>query len=333
MNAQEKIKIVTEGLLKLFPGIDTEFFKYSSLNLGLDKTQEILFNIPNDNKNLINSNYFYRKGFIHFTSFSALNSILQERALRLYNLHNLNDPREFTFASRVLNLDDKIVQDAKDNIFLISFCEKEILKNLTSEFNIWKLYGQNGKGVAIIFSTQNNSSYWRDYHISKVFYGSSNRNVFIKLVDLMDELNIEPPTIYIDFDKIAAFHKSNLYKLEKEVRLIYDCRQLRAGFHANTDHSFGHFIIPNVKSELQKIIDKKDKVHYLSLPIYHKSISHVDPSIPLLKIEKILIGYNFIDEVSSLKTCLEDLCQNNIGYIPEIHQTRLKNYYWDIKKK
>lgn len=334
MKIQDKIDSVKEGLLKLFPDIDTEYFKYSSLSLGLDNTQEILFNIPNNNKNLIKSNYFYnRKSFVHFTNVLALNSMLQERAIRLYNLHNLNDPREFTFASKVLELDDKIIQDAKDNIFLISFCEREILRNLTSEFNIWRLYGQNGKGLAIIFSVQNNPNHWRDFHISKVFYGSTNRNIFVKLLKLVDELNLEPPTIFIDLSKILAFHKSNLFTLEKEVRLILDGRQLRAGFHASTDHINRQLIFPSFKSDLQKIIERKDKVQYISLPLYFSSINNIDPLKPLLKIEKILIGYNFIDEVSSLKNCIKDLCQEYLGYIPEISQTRLKNYYWDIKKK
>ena len=152
MDIEEKIAKFKSGLLTLFPGLDTDYIKYGTLSKGLDVFQEIHFNIPPANINLLKSPYFSgEKSFVHYSNVAALNSMLQEKSLRLYNLHNLNDPREFTFASKVFDLDNRLIEDAKDNIFLISFCKRGILANSTQEFNMWRLYGQNGKGVLLYF--------------------------------------------------------------------------------------------------------------------------------------------------------------------------------------
>src|SRR5450759_3200031 len=59
---------------------------------------------PNKNRNLINSPYLYSNSnkLIHFTSLSSLYSIINEGAIRLYNLHNSNDEDEYIFASKML---------------------------------------------------------------------------------------------------------------------------------------------------------------------------------------------------------------------------------------
>jgi hypothetical protein len=334
MNINRKIETFKAGLLTLFPGIDTTHINYGTSTEGNEDFQMIHFNIPPENKNLIKSPYFYqKKSLVHFSNMSSLISMLQEKSIRLYNLHNLNDPREFTFASKVFNFNESIINDAKDNIFLISFCELGILKDSTPEFNMWRLYSLNGKGLAIIFSILNNPIDWKDFHISKVFYGSNQRNVFVKLLDLIEDLNQTPPIINVDFGKLLTFHKSKLFELEREVRIIYDRRQKRSGIHSRTISYQNQRIFPKIKPDLLKIVDNKDKIQYLKLPLYQDSEQNYDPEIPIIKIEQIIIGYNFIDEVPKLTKSLIELCEEQLGYKPIIKQTRLKNFYWDIKKK
>jgi hypothetical protein len=195
MQLGDKIEKLRRKLPKLFPGLETQILKLGTLSQGLDEFQVLQIFISYRNKNLIESPYYYKNRLVHFTNGLALNSILQERSIRLYNLNNLNDPREFTFASKVLRLDDSSIWDAKNSVFVISFCEAEILKNSTYEFNMWRLYGQNGRGLAIVFSIYNNPKDWMDFHISKVFYGSEQRNVFDKLRGLMDQLNQDLPIV------------------------------------------------------------------------------------------------------------------------------------------
>ena len=168
--------------------------------------------------------------------------------------------------------------------------------------------------------------------MSEVFYGSTQRNVFIKLLDLIKELNKSEPTINVDFGKLLAFHKSRLFEVEKEVRLIYDRRTKRDGLHHRTLYDQNQLIFPIIKSDLLKLVDNKDKIQYLKLPLYNVLSKYYEPEIPVLKIERILVGYNFIAEVPSLIKSITGLCNEQLGYIPIIKQTRLKNFYWDIKK-
>ena len=226
MTIDNKIEKFKKGLLDLFPGLDTTHLKYGNEVDGEEVWNNIHFNIPPENKNLERSPYFYNKPtVVHFSNIFALNSILQEQSIRLYNLHNLNDPREFTFASKVFNLSEPLIKDAKDNLYIISFCEREILKNASDEFNMWRFYGQNGKGLAIVFSIANDPSNWRDFHISKVVYGADQRKKFVKLLDLVAQLNETSPQINVDFGKLCAFHKSKMFEIEKEVRIVFDRRQ------------------------------------------------------------------------------------------------------------
>jgi hypothetical protein len=330
---EQKIEKFKNEILKLFPGLDTSCLKYSTLSLGLEKLLEAHFYIPPENKNLINCPYFYnKKTVVHFSSIPALISILQEKAVRLYNLHNLNDPREFTFSSRLFGLDDRLVEDARTNIFLISFCEREILSEVKNEFNLWRLYGKNGKGIVIVFSIHNDPIYWRDFHLSEVFYGTKKREVFNELIDLVDNFNKTDPKITIDFGKLIPFHKSRLFELEKEVRLIYDRREIRAGVKNRTLRSQEKLIFPVIQTDLLKIIEQKDKVRYLRIPLYTLDNHEPEPWIPVLRIEQIIVGYNYVEEAVKIIDNIKELSQNSLGFIPIIKQTRLKNFYWDINK-
>ncbi len=54
--------------------------------------------ISTKNRNLLGTRYFYssNKKVIHFTSLQVLFSIINENALRLYNLYNSNDDNEYS---------------------------------------------------------------------------------------------------------------------------------------------------------------------------------------------------------------------------------------------
>ena len=315
----------------LFPGLEMTHLRYGDSKCK-DIWQHYEFNIPPANKNLVNSPYFYEgKTAVHFSSIQALSSILTEKSLRLYNLHALNDPREFTFASKIFRLEKKFFDDAKNNLFLTSFCERAILKRPADEFNMWRLYGHQGKGVAIVFKLANNPEKWEDFHFSKVSYGDEKRGNFKKLMVLMDEINKTKPTINGDFGKLCAFHKSNLFKHEYEVRLLFDKRELRTGEGGRTVTKDNNPIFPNIKHDIFKLIENKENVRYIQIPIYNTSINSKPTDIPLLKIDQIILGYNYSEDASNIIKHLQTLCLETIGYNPVIKQTRLRNFYWDIK--
>lgn len=332
----DKLDEVKKILLSLFPGLNT-----SELKFGNDENGETVWNhhhvnIPPSNSNFLKSSYFFNKPrLVHFSNMFALTSILTEKSLRLYNLNHLNDPREFTFASKIFDLDGDQIKDAKDNLHIMSFCEHELLSgtNTRTEFNMWRLYGHQGKGVALVFSIQNKRERWDDFHLSKVIYGAKNRRKFDELKSKLEAFNATPPTIEVDLSKLYVFHKSLMYDLEKEVRLVFDRRNIRAGLGGRTRTKNGKQIFPIIKTDLHKLTQLGQDSTYLEIPIYHNSADSFEEEVPLLKLEQIILGYALNEEVPRISSILKEQCKEKLGSVPDIKQSRLCKYYWDSKKK
>ena len=332
MDIHLKVEKLRTKLSELFPGLETQIMKVRRLSEGWDSVQTLVVYITHRNRSLINSPYYYNKNLlIHFTNGLALNSMLQEKVVRLYNLYNLNDPTEFTFASKVLKIDNSDIEEARSNIFVISFCEPEIIDDPTIGFNMWRLYGQNGRGIGIVFSIYNNPTDWMDFHISNVFYGNEGIEIFNNIQDLINELSRYLPDVQIDIGKLLPYHKSDLFSLEKEVRIIYDRRIKIPGTSSDLWYKQNEKLFPKIKSDVQKIIERKNNVRYLNIPIFQDNATSYLPEIPVLKIEKIIIGYNFQDEeLSHMIQCISEMCNYHLGYLPEISYTLLRSSYLDL---
>ncbi|MEQ8416033.1 MAG: DUF2971 domain-containing protein [Imperialibacter sp.] len=334
--ALDKLDEVKEILLGLFPGLNTSELKFGNKGNGEPVWNHYHVSIPPSNSNFLKSPYFFnRPSVVHFSNVFALTSILSEKSLRLYNLNHLNDPREFTFASKIFDLGNERIKDAKNNLHIMSFCEHEILSgpNTRTEFNMWRLYGNQGKGLALVFSIQNNPEHWNDFHLSKVVYGAKNRRRFDELKTKLESLNATQPTIEVDLSKLYVFHKPLMYDLEKEVRLVFDRRNIRAGLHGRTKSQNGKQVFPIIKTDLHKLTQLGQDSTYLEIPIYFHSSNSFDEDIPVLKLEQIILGYGLNEEIPRITSILREQCKEKIGYIPEIKQSRLHKYYWDSKKK
>ncbi|XOV91514.1 MAG: DUF2971 domain-containing protein [Bacteroidota bacterium] len=279
--------------------------------------------IPSQNATLINSPYFYNNGVVHFTDIKSLKSIIGTQTIRLYNLHHLDDPREFLFAGDLFALKDEEKEDARDNFFIMSFCEAKILqtKEISKEFNLWRLYGENGEGVAIIFSILNDPVDWFEFHISKIIYGAKNRKNFKSLYQMIKELK-EEFSVDVDVRKLCTFHKSRIYNIEKEVRILWDRRKMRAGRKDRTIHDYNN-------QQIFPVVQKKEDspVQFLSLPIYYYDQNFQERGIPLLRIDEIILGYKHKYN-QSLKNEIEELAKTHLGYGPKVSFSRLVKPYW-----
>lgn len=58
------------------------------------------FEFNNSRKAINTTDYaaINHRNFIHYTSIKSLFSIINNKEIRLYNLHNLNDPKELNYA-------------------------------------------------------------------------------------------------------------------------------------------------------------------------------------------------------------------------------------------
>lgn len=181
------------------------------------------------NKNLKNTPYFYCENnkIVHFTSLSSLYSIINEGAVRLYNLHKTNDPNEYTYASEKLkdiyNLQGlnegqlkKHFDRIKEYSFILSGTSFKALEN----DSFWEKYADNGKGVAIVFEFINPLEEWEFFYCSNIFYNKL--EAFNKLKESWENLlNKNQHINYsIDLDQFLSLHKPDDWSNEQEIRLL-----------------------------------------------------------------------------------------------------------------
>ncbi len=329
-------EIIREIVKKFIPGLEINHIKIGTSE-NLDKTdwKSIILTLDGKNARIEKSEYFLGKGteMVHFTKLKTLIEILNNPKLRLYNLYNLDDPREFEFANRIFQgkstNNTKILKDAKENLYITSFCKSIIFNKKTSdEFNMWRLYGDDGKGVALKFEVLNDPKQLTDFHISNIKYGSKNRDKFYKIINEIKSDGRITMSVFYDFGKLNIFHKSNLYTMENEIRLLYDRRQIRTGYTGNiiTDNN-GIELFPNILKDEKKVNSK-----YFELDLFSKTnkdgrfsyLNSFSQVLPLLKIVEIKFGYKCEYDSDQIV----ELAQVNLGYVPKMKDTRLKRYFF-----
>src|SRR3972149_389003 len=236
----------------------------------------------------------------------------------------------------------------KRNIFSLSGCDTSLLKaNQTSgqvKFNLWRLFGKNGEGAVIVFKIANNQSNWKDFHIGKINYGPSVKGRLKKIYKSYLELKKQHKDYYhIDFRKLFPFYKSNLYKPENEIRIIYDfTKKLIGNIEIRSPKDI--FIFPDIKEDMEKTYKKysnnreENKIKYISLPLTEKGFEQIDgedspdwnAGIPKLKIHKIILGFQYKDEIwrKLILDEITDLIKTSLDYSPSIELSRFIKSYW-----
>lgn len=315
-----------EVFQKAFPNIKITHDRYGD-GLGLKYTQ---FLIPPQNKNLKGSNYYIdnKQGYYHFTNLNALQSIVSSGAIRLYNLNHLKDPREFQYAANLIPHGTDSLEDAKENFFILSFCENISEFKLSEKFNIWRLYGENGLGCIIkVKFVKNDLSNWNNFYLSKVYYGINDRHRINQISKALEGINKVNPNIGIDIGQVLCFHKSILYRSENEVRLLYDYRRVKKGYGQLPFYdSDMNVIFPIIRTEILRPFNPL--VKYLELPIFHSGFSPIDDHIPILAIGQIIIGFGWKNHFNEIKQELTLLFRKKMGFVPLITLSKLSKTFW-----
>lgn len=331
MKVTDKEHRIQAEFQKLLPGI----IVHPARSGNNDTVNYSHYSIHPENLNLIESKYSYKGKlkFIHFSSLFAIQSILTNKNIRLYNLHNLNDPREYSFAGDLVTFNSKNKEDAKRNMYLLSMCKTDILSGPAEyEYNMWRLYGQNGSGVCIQFDfSLNPQKEWRDYFLSEIFYGAKARKNLKEVSKLLAKYENETPKTVIDLGQIVTFHKSNLYKLEKEVRLLFDCREKKTAQASIYSDRMENQTSPIIDSDITKSVSLNKEIKYLELPIYHIDFKEIytPNKIPIPKIEKLILGHSYKDNFDEVAIRLSTLAEKSLGYKIKVELSRMAKYYYD----
>ena len=130
---------------------------------------EIYFELNELNSAYKDSEYYFGKErkFVHWTSVQNLMSIVNNREIRFYNLHNSDDGKEFGYAASTLEIPDERINHSKGYLYTFSFCESSEIDN----GYLWEEYGRNYSGVAIEFEIINEPGKWNNFMLfTKLYY-------------------------------------------------------------------------------------------------------------------------------------------------------------------
>lgn len=274
--------------------------------------------------------------YIHYTTLNSFCEILNSGELRLFNLNNLNDPFEFNHLIREFNLklDEELIKYYKQRLFVSSFCRYN--EGEGDDFNLWRLYGDNGYGIGIIFEVVNNVDDWDSVLLGNVIYSSDN----ILSQNIAKAISLANEYIGKGIDKIPKllaqlllYHKKSIWSIENESRLtvFYDHNghgQERKLENEMFRGSLKTFVKPNgvisdcISLPLDEKINKEWKSDYSS-----EQFEMLVRRTLRIRIAKVIIGYGFNEKVfESIKKYSQHLYFKKWNSFIHYEKSRLLDY-------
>lgn len=260
--------------------------------------------------------------FIHFTSLETFFKIINNGYFLATQFSNHDDPMELLFAgnelSKVVNRES--INQLKEYVFSLSMC------NYSPEdesFDMWRLYGNQGYGIGIVFSFFPNEDLWINSFLSKVYYENEN-NCLDKFRKFQNDHLLflrKNPTLKMErnyggekgmSDSLAlflAFHKKSHFKIENEVRFLksflLDDRinvkdeSIELLFNKKHETSYGYRIPIGSKNNIDKIAVEKE---FKKIPNFSTAVisdisiikDYVDNK-PFIIIKKVVLGYRYTE--------------------------------------
>jgi|GEM_PF-6442740 len=175
------------------------------------------------------SNYYHQptanQKLVHFTKSSNLDSIIDSQCLWLKPLDSMEDPNEMFSLARTIGFDKKEISTYQKELYTASFNLFE--NNNNEEWVFWKIYGDEGKGVGLEFSLEEQDvSKWRSFHCSPVHYSLQTQLDFLqnlkeKSLSWMGNRGFTIKNLAEVYLKLMCFHKHEMWRFEKEIRLLF----------------------------------------------------------------------------------------------------------------
>ena len=331
-------KKYVENAKKYYPN-----FEFGSMETGLIFDGELPpfeFEFRLNSKCIKGTEYevIEESNLIHYT-FSPKNviEILNSEVLRLSNLVNVNDPQEMNSIIKKANIKNFVpyIEALKSIYFSASFC-KVINDEKPDEFPMWRLYGNDGRGCAIVFEIENYKKDWYNLILSNVQYDPCAAvDTFIEFINshysFQESNNFPLKNIPITITSLLAFHKNEIWKYENEVRLL-------------TYQNYDEYTLKPIDDsycELKHSISADNKRYsYVELPLYGgKEYNRINREgkldsfyniLPVLKIKEIILGYRI--ETNSRNNIIEavNFISKSYGYFIPVKESHIKEWFYDL---
>jgi len=310
MTEEESQKLQNELEIKLkeiYPDFQFGYSHGSSIN-GIVSSQVYEFWIDQDS--IRNSEYgnINCETFIHYTSLKSFCEILNSGEIRLFDLNNMNDPFEFDYLLRENNLDfnQRQIDFFKKRLFVTSLCKYN--EKSGDDFNLWRLYGENGSGIAIVFKLLNPNANWNNFLISNIIYGSENEesNKLVSAVKILKEyINKGIDRIPQLIGLLLVHHKNKIWSIENECRLSTFCDNDEYSLQTHEVYN------PFIEGSLRRIV-RADGIptSFIAFPLEFKlkhnhfknirsaeEFNNAKSLFPRFSIEKVILGYKLSEKV------------------------------------
>ena len=163
----------------------------------------------------------------HYTSIASLDGIIREDSICLRATHyqHLNDRYEVAWCQDSLRelrdeLKDMTEEDFqlyKNTPYIISLC------NSKDDFNMWRLYGDNGRGIMLCFDyniLKDKAKLSSETTLGEVLYANKNERKakYKKATKVYDIETLNDTTE--DAFAACAYVKNDAYSIENEVRFV-----------------------------------------------------------------------------------------------------------------
>jgi hypothetical protein len=283
---------------------------------------------------------------VHYTTLQSFFEIINSESIRLYNSYNLNDPKEIEHGLKTLafQYDINWLKDLKRNHFILSASKYDNL--IKDDFNLWRLYGNDGMGVGLVFEVPDNIKTWKGVNMSRVEYLSDQSNSSLSKQFL--DYHMDFQSKYKLFENIpsiipllATFKKDEIWKIENETRIVANCPfdKYRLEPKKNTLESDCPFLSKTISHTINS---KGDQVAFVSMPISKLGIQKklndkIEDEIknffikshPYLQLKKVILGPRLINskQIHSVVKFINNIAIDKVGEAIEIIESQFKDIY------
>jgi hypothetical protein len=195
------------------------------------------------------------------------------------------------------------IEKYKREHFILSGCLYQ--SESDEDFNLWRLYGDNSKGVGIVFEVDQRLNNWSSVFLQKVDYSSNDTNLAYDYLKFHKEFNDQHQLFQNNpgfFALLASGVKNNIWSIEKELRIVvkvpFDRYSLKPKEGISTNYQISSTLKHEYKSDGRLVsyvefpLHLNDKESQLvNLPISNEEVDLID-YVPNLRIKKLILGPN-----------------------------------------
>ncbi len=287
------------------------------------------FSVNNPRQVILKDTSLYYDGefkLIHFTSLKNAVEILNSGFLYLSNLSMLDDPNEFSSgAFDLAGILKENIEGYKHQFFQISFCE--YVDSEEMHFDNWRFYGENGKGVGLVFKIEpEHFESWYNYFLSNIIYEGQEKHKQIKslyetfiseIKNFEQENNFQVNNKELILMRVYSFIKKGIYQSESEVRVLYFDE-----YNNSNNYSLSNEYELRPKTKL-----------YLNFGFHENINEEIRDTIkstayPKINLESIIVGYRYNEtDFRKISIALNSLYYRMTKNAIDIKQSQLRKFF------